>query len=202
MPTLVIPPLIVLLPILLGGAWIGLRRGWKDEAWTAAALLVTLFVVARPETVLLPTLERLIGAFQRAGQALLGRDTGGPAFRFEGAARPLAQLLAFLLFVALAYALGQLLGKGEQGRGLWKILAILLGGFNLALVITWVASNFLAARDEDGSVRLIIPSFEGAEVVFGTPTTNNILASWPGLIGILVVVILLVFLLTRARVWR
>lgn len=202
MPILSIPPLIVLLPILLCGAWLGLRRGWKDEAWTAGALLVTLFVVARPETVLLPTLERLIGAFQRAGQALLGQDTGGDPFHFEGASRPLAQLLAFLLFVALAYALGQLLGKGEQGGGLWKILAILLGGFNLAVVVSWLASNFLAARNEDGSVRLVIPSFTGAEVVFGTPTTNNILASWPGLIGLLVVVIALVFILTRARVWR
>lgn len=202
MPILSVPPLVVLLPILLCGAWLGLRRGWKDEAWTAGALLVTLFVVARPETVLLPTLERLIGAFQRAGQALLGQDTGGPVFRFEGASRPLAQLLAFLLFVALAYALGQLLGKGEQGSGLWKILAILLGGFNLAVVVSWLASNFLAARNEDGSVRLVIPSFTGAEVVFGTPTTNNILASWPGLVGLLVVVIALVFILTRARVWR
>ena len=202
MPILSVPPLIVLLPILLCGAWLGLRRGWKDEAWTAGALLVTLFVVARPETVLLPTMERLIGAFQRAGQALLGQDTGGDPFHFEGASRPLAQLLAFLLFVALAYALGQLLGKGEQGGGLWKILAILLGGFNLAVVVSWLASNFLAARNEDGSVRLVIPSFTGAEVVFGTPTTNNILASWPGLIGLLVVVIALVFILTRARVWR
>ena len=202
MPILSVPPLIVLLPILLCGAWLGLRRGWKDEAWTAGALLVTLFVVARPETVLLPTMERLIGAFQRAGQALLGQDTGGDPFRFEGASRPLAQLLAFLLFVALAYAIGQLLGKGEQGGGLWKILAILLGGFNLAVVVSWLASNFLAARNEDGSVRLVIPSFTGAEVVFGTPTTNNILASWPGLIGLLVVVIALVFILTRARVWR
>ena len=202
MPILSVPPLIVLLPILLCGAWLGLRRGWKDEAWTAGALLVTLFVVARPETVLLPTLERLIGAFQRAGQALLGQDTGGDPFHFEGASRPLAQLLAFLLFVALAYALGQLLGKGEQGGGLWKILAILLGGFNLVVVVSWLASNFLAARNEDGSVRLVIPSFTGAEVVFGTPTTNNILASWPGLIGLLVVVIALVFILTRARVWR
>ena len=199
MPTLVIPPLIVLLPILLGGAWIGLRRGWKDEAWTAGALIVTLFVVARPETVLLPTLERLIGAFQRAGQALLGRDTGGPAFRFEGNARPLAQLLAFLLFVALAYALGQLLGKGEKAGGLWWVLSILLGGFNLALVVTWLASNFLTERSEDGSVRLVIPSFDGAEVVFGTPTANNILASWPGLIGVLMIVILCFFLLTTAR---
>jgi len=46
MPTLMIPPLIVLLPILLGGALIGLRRGWKDEAWTAGALIVTLVVLA------------------------------------------------------------------------------------------------------------------------------------------------------------
>jgi hypothetical protein len=192
--------LIVLLPIILCGARIGLYRGWKDEGWTAAALIVTLLVVSRPETVLLPTLERLIAAFQRAGQALLGRDTGGPAFRFEGTARPLAQLLAFLIFVALAYALGQLLGKGERGGFLWKILAILLGSFNLALVITWLASNFLAIRGEDGSIRLVIPSFDGAEIVFGTPTANNLLASWPGVLGILVVIIIFVFLLTSARV--
>lgn len=202
MPTLTVPPLIVLLPILLFGAWIGLRRGWKDEAWTFGALIVTLFIVARPETVLLPVLERLIAALQRAAQALLGRDTGGEPFHFDTAARPWAALLAFLLFVALAYAAGHFLGKGEQRGGLWKIIAILLGGLNVALVISWLATSFLAARENDGVVRLEIPSFSGAAVVFGTPTTNTILASWPGLLGLLVVVIILVFILTRTRVWR
>jgi hypothetical protein len=202
MPTLTVPPLIVLLPILLVGAWSGLRRGWKDEAWTFAALLLTLFVVARPETVLLPTLERLINAFKRAGQALLGRDTGGPAFSFEGNARPWAALLAFLVFVGLAYAGGHLLGKGEQGKGLWKILSMLLGGLNFLIVITWLVTCFVSTRQADGSVKLVLPSFEGAAIVLGTPTTNNVLASWPGLIGLLIVVILLVFILTRTRVFR
>lgn len=197
MPTLTVPPLVVLLPILLFGAWIGLRRGWKDEAWTFGALIVTLFVVARPETVLLPVLERLIAAFQRAAQALLGRDTGGEPFRFDTAARPLAALLAFLIFVSLAYALGHFLGKGEKGKGLWRVLAILLGGLNVALVISWLATSFLAASQNDGTMRLVIPSFSGAAVVFGAPTTNTLLASWPGLLGMLAVVIVLVFTLTR-----
>lgn len=202
MSTLNISPPLVLLPILLLGAWIGLRRGWKDEAWTFGALVVTLFVVSRPETLLLPLLERLIAAFQRAAQALLGRDTGGTPFRFEGSVRPWAVLLAFLLLVSLCYALGHLLGKGELKGGLWKVIAILLGGLNIALVISGLTTSFLAARQEDGVVRLEIPSFSGAQVVFGTPTTNNLLASWPGLLGLLIVVLLIVFVLTRTRVWR
>ena len=202
MPTLSIPPLFVLVPILLLGAWSGLRRGWKDEAWTFGALLVTLFVVARPESVLLPTLERLINAFKRAGEALLGRDTGGPAFAFEGDSRPWAALLAFLVFVALAYAGGHLLGKGEQGGGLWKILSMLLGGLNLVIVITWLVTSFVATRQDDGRIRLVLPSFDGAAIEFGTPTTNSVLASWPGLIGLLIVIILLLFILTRTRIFR
>lgn len=203
MPTLNVPPLIVLLPILILGAVSGFRRGWKDEAWTLGALLVALFVVARPETLLLPILERIIGAFQRAGQALLGRSTAGPPFRFEGAARPWAALLAFLIFAAGAYAVGHLLGKGEQAKGLWKILGGLVGALNLTIVVTWLITRFVATRRDDGTVQLVIPSFKGAAVVFGTPTTNSVLASWPGLIGLLVVVIVLVFILTRTgRVWR
>lgn len=202
MPLFTVPPLIVLIPLLIGGAWIGLRRGWKDEAWTTGALLVTLFVFARPETILLPTLERIISAFQRAGQALLGQDTSGPPFAFTGAARPLAQLMAFLLFVALAYAVGHLLGKSEQGGGLWKLLAILLGAVNLAIVLSWLVGNFIADRDIDGNVRLRIPAFDGAQIIVGTPSTNNLLSSWQSVLGLLAVIIVVVFLLTRSRVWR
>ena len=203
MPTLNVSPLLVLLPIFMLGALSGFRRGWKDEAWTLGALLAAIFMAARPETVLLPLLERLIGAVQRAGQALLGRDTGGTAFRFNDELRPWVTLLAFLIFAALAYAFGHLLGRGEPGRGLWKVLGGLLGALNLTIVVTWLITRFVAQREEGGAVRLVIPSFDGAAVVFGAPTTNSVLASWPNLIGILIVVILLVFLLTRAgRVWR
>jgi hypothetical protein len=197
MQTLNISPQFVLLPILVYGAWLGLRRGWKDEAWTLGALLLTLFVVARPETVLLPILERVIAAFQRAAQALLGRDTGGEPFRFDATARPWAALLAFLIFVSLAYAVGHFLGKGEKNKGLWRILAALLGGLNVALVVSWLVTGFLATRDEDGTLRLTIPSFDGATVNVGTPTTTSLLASWPGLLGMLIVAIILIFILTR-----
>ena len=197
MQTLNIAPQFVLLPILVYGAWLGLRRGWKDEAWTFGALVLTLFVVARPETVLLPILERLIAAFQRAAQALLGRDTGGEPFRFDATSRPWAALLAFLIFVSLAYAGGHFLGKGEKNKGLWRILAALLGGLNVALVVSWLVTGFLATREESGILRLTIPSFDGAAVNVGTPTTSSLLTSWPGLLGMLVVAIVLIFILTR-----
>ncbi len=204
MPTLNIPPIIVLLPIIILGGLSGFRRGWKDEAWTLGVLLLTVFVVARPETVLLPILERLIGAILRAGQALLGRDTAGPPFAFSDGVRPWATLVAFLIFAALAYAVGHLIGRGEPGKGIiWRLLAGLLGALNLTIVVTWLITRFVEERQDDGTVQLIIPSFSGAAVVLGTPTTNSVLASWPGLIGMLLVVILLVFLLTRVgRVWR
>ncbi|MGN6699080.1 MAG: hypothetical protein ACTHMR_13065, partial [Thermomicrobiales bacterium] len=68
---------------------------------------------------------------------------------------------------------------------------------------TWLITRFVTTRQADGSVQFVIPSFKGAAVIFGTPTTNNVLASWPGLIGLLLVIILLVFILTRTgRVWR
>ncbi len=203
MPVVQIPPLVVLLPIFVLGALSGFKRGWRDEAWTLGALVLTVFVVARPETVLLPMLERVIGAFQRAGQALLGRDTTGPAFRFDPAVRPWAALLAFFVFVALSYAFGHLMGKGEPAVGIAKVLAGLLGAANLLVVALWLVSRFTAVRGDDGALRLIVPPFRGATLVVGAPTTNSVLASWPGLFGLLLVVILFVFLLTRAgRVWR
>lgn len=203
MPTLNVPPLLVLLPVFVLGAMSGFRRGWKDEAWTLGALLLTVFIVARPDSLLLPVLERLIGAFQRAGQALIGHETGGPPFRFGAEIRPWATLVAFLIGAALAYAIGHLIGKGEPAAGLRKVFAGLLGALNLTIVVTWLVTRVVAQERPDGSLQLIVPSFEGATVVLGTPTTNTVLASWPNLIGILLIVILLVFLLTRAgRVWR
>ncbi len=199
MSTLTVPPLIVLIPLLILGAWIGLQRGWKNEAWTAAILMLMLLVISQPESMLLPTLERLISAFQRAGQALLGQDSSGPAFQFEDNTRPVAQFFAFLLFVALAYSVGQLLGKGEKSKGLWSMLAALLGAFNLLLTLGWLANNFLFDRTADGSIRLTIPSFDGAQVVLGTSASTALLNSWQGWLSIIMVVILFFFLISRAR---
>jgi hypothetical protein len=201
MPTWTIPPLFVLLPILVLGVINGLRRGWKDEAWACGGLLLTVAIVSRPESVLLPTLERVISVFLRAGQELIGRDTSGPSFVFPDEVRPWAVILAFLVFASLAYSIGHLVGKGEIGKGLWKLLGGLIGGLNFVIIAVWLATQLLAKRP-DGLARLTLPSFEGRDVVFGSPTANNVMASWPGLIGLLLVVILIVVLLTRARVWR
>ncbi len=58
MPTVHIPPAMILVPIFILGAMSGFKRGWRDEAWTLGALLLTVLLVARPEAVLLPALER------------------------------------------------------------------------------------------------------------------------------------------------
>jgi len=201
MPTLLIPPIFVLVPILIFGVINGLRRGWKDELWALGGLLLTVAVVSRPETILLPFLERFISVFLRAFQELLGRDTSGPSFVFPENVRSWAVVLAFLVLASLSYAIGHLVGKGEVGKGLWKLIGGLLGGLNFVFIATWLATQLLGKR-QDGLARLTIPSFQGRDVVFGTPTANNVMASWPGLIGLLLVVILIVVLLTRARVMR
>lgn len=201
MPTLNVPPLFVLVPILVLGVVNGLRRGWKDEAWALGGLILTIGIVSRPESLLLPVAERVISVFIRAGQELIGRDTSGPSFIFPEDVRPWAVVLAFLLFAAISYWVGNLVGKGEVGKGFWKLIGGLIGGLNFVIIATWLATQLLAKR-QDGLARLTIPSFQGRDVVFGTPTANNVMASWPGLIGLLLVVIFIVVLLTRARVWR
>lgn len=201
MPTTMILPLYVLLPIAFLGGISGLKRGWKDEAWTLAGLLATLVIVSRPDTVLIPVAERVISVFLRAGQELLGRDTSGPSFAFSEGVRPWVVIIAGLVFAALAYSLGRLLGKGEVGKGPMKLLGFLFGGLNLAGIAIWLASRFLD-RGPDGQAGLTIPSFEGRQIVFSSPTANNVMASWPGLIGLLIVLILILFLLTRAKVLR
>lgn len=201
MPMLIIPPIFVLVPILIFGVISGLRRGWKDELWASGGLLLSLAIVSRPEGILLPFLERFISVFLRAFQELLGRDTSGPSFVFPANVRSWAVVAAFIVLAAGSYAIGHLIGKGEVGKGLWKLIGGLLGGLNFVIIAIWLATELLGKR-RDGLARLTIPSFQGREVVFGTPTANNIMASWPGMIGLLLVVILIVVLLTRARVLR
>src|SRR3712207_8551599 len=106
MPTWTVPPLFVLLPILVLGVVNGLRRGWKDEAWACGGLLITVAIVSRPDTILLPIAERVISVFLRAGQELLGRDTSGPSFVFPESVRPWVVVLAFLVCASLAYSIG------------------------------------------------------------------------------------------------
>lgn len=200
MPTTMILPLYVLLPALFLGGVNGLRRGWKDELWTLGGLLVTLAIVSRPD-MLLPVVERVISVFLRAGQELIGRDTSGPSFAFPDAVRPWIVLLAAALLAAGSYTVGRLLGKGEIGRGVWRIIGFLIGGVNVAGIAIWLGARFLERR-ADGSAGLTLPSFEGRRIDFSTPTANSVLASWPGLIGMLIVLIAVLVLLSRARVFR
>ena len=44
MPTVHIPPAMVLVPIFILGAMSGFKRGWRDEAWTLSALLMTVLL--------------------------------------------------------------------------------------------------------------------------------------------------------------
>ena len=201
MPTTMILPLYVLLPIAFIGGVSGLKRGYKDELWTLGGLLVALAIVSRPDTLLLPVTERVISVFIRAGQELVGRDTSGPSFTFSEGVRPWVVIIAALILAALAYSLGRLLGKGEVGKGPMKLLGFLFGGLNLMGIAIWLASRFLD-KSPDGRAGLTIPSFEGRQIVFSSPTANNVMASWPGLIGLLIVLILILFLLNRARVLR
>ena len=201
MPTMMIPPIFVLVPILILGVIDGLRRGWKDELWALGGLMLSAVIVARPDTILLPFLERFISVFLRAFQELLGRDTSGPSFVFPANVRFTVVVLSFLTLAAGSYAVGHLLGKGEISKGIMRLLGGLVGAVNLVIITSWLATQFFAKRD-DGLARVSIPSFTGREVVFGNPTANNLLASWQGLVGILLVIILIVFLLNRARVLR
>ena len=147
MQTIMILPLYVLLPAVFIGGLNGLRRGWKDELWTLGGLLLTLAVVSRPD-VLLPVVERVISVFLRAGQELIGRDTSGPSFVFPDAVRSWVVVITAAIFAALAYAIGRLLGKGEVGKGVWKIIGFLAGGLNVAGIVIWVASRFLDRRQD------------------------------------------------------
>ena len=59
-------------------------------------------------------------------------------------------MLTVLFFVALAYAFGHMVGKGEPSNGLAKLLAGLLGALNLTIVVTWLITRFAATRGDDG----------------------------------------------------
>ena len=61
-----------------------------------------------------------------------------------------------------------------------KLIGGLIGAVNLVIITSWVATQLFAKR-EDGLARFTIPSFEGRNVVFGNPTANNLMSSWPGL---------------------
>lgn len=194
-----VPTLLVLAPLFVLGAIVGVKRGWRAELWTLGLLVAVWLFAARADMALIPLLERVIGAVQRAGQVLFGRDSGGPAFRFGVYQRPWVALVATVALVAGAYAGGARAARGELGRGLARFLGPLLGVANVMLVAFTLMRRLTAIRGAQDRVSMLVPPFPGATVVVNVPTNPaSLLAQWPFLLVLLAAAVGIVLLLARS----
>lgn len=198
MPVLQVPTILLLAPLFIAGAILGLKRGMRAEAWTLAGLMLIWLVAVRAETVLLPLLERVIGAIQRAGQVLLSRDSSAPTFRFSEPQRPWVALVVVVALIALAYARGARMSSPEFGRGPARLLGPLLGVVNLVLMATILVGRLAAIRGANDSVAMLVPPFPGATVVLDVPSNPAmLLAQWPLLLALMVATGAIVLVLAR-----
>lgn len=198
MSVLRIPTLVLLAPLFVFGAILGFKRGMKAEVWTLAGLIIVAYLAARADAVMLPLLERAIGAVQRAGQVLLGRDTTGPAFTFVGAQRSWVALGASVGLILLAYSGGARLARGQFGIAAARVLGPLIGVINVALAGLVVVRRMAAVRGAQEGIAMLVPSFPGATVVVDVPSNPaSLLAQWPLLVALMVAATALVLVLAR-----
>lgn len=198
MSVLQIPTLVLLAPLFIFGAILGFRRGMKAEVWTLAGLAIVWLLAARADAVLLPLLERAIGAVQRAGQVLFSRDSTSPTFTFTGAQRPWVALGATVGLILLAYSGGARLARGQFGIGSTRVLGPLIGVINVAVVGLVIVRRLEAIRGAQEGIAMLVPSFPGATVVVDVPSNPaSLLAQWPLLLALMVAAIALVLVLAR-----
>jgi hypothetical protein len=127
--------LLLIFPFLIIGAFLGFRRGWREEGITTVGLLFALIFFGSPgRTTLLGTLiNRVVQAFASFFSTLLGTDL--QAVPLVESDDPAAfQVVGYIIVVILVYLAGGVLGERRNLTRLGRMMGAILGAINVFLV--------------------------------------------------------------------
>jgi hypothetical protein len=190
MTQITLPPVMLLLPVLLVGAWLGYRRTWAKETITGLALAVVLVGFDRMLGMVV-ALIRLVGRFVAAA-AQAARLGAPPVERaVDRLPQALLALGCLVTFVAAAYWLGNVLGRqAGQGRVL-RLSGALVGALNVLILVAIVSAR---ADDILGRARLqrlfLVPgSPRGLDIEVPPFPSSAVLVQWSAYALVLLVLI-------------
>ncbi|HSH77674.1 MAG TPA: hypothetical protein VLA19_03980 [Herpetosiphonaceae bacterium] len=158
--------LLLTLPFLVAGMLYGWRRGWREEAITAAILLVALLFFGnnRLADSLGVLVNRVLQAFALFFSALFGGEIVAPELVNANNAG-LFRFVGFLLFVGMGYVIGGALGQRTLLTRTGRLVGSILGVLNVFLIASqlWAyLQRFLPdVFQRESSIR-VTPDPEGA----------------------------------------
>ncbi len=183
--------LLIIIPFLIMGAFLGLRRGWIEEAITTLGLIFALvFFSSIERTSLLGVfINRIVQAFALFFSALLGAEF--EARTLVTPANPsLFQLIGFIIVVILSYFVGGAVGRR---RGLTRIgyfMGAILGAINVFLVASQ-AITFITQYN---------PNFFQRTVTVTTESGNVLREYLPSIFTLLFILLLVIFFLRLPKI--
>lgn len=186
--------LVLTIPFLVVGMLYGWRRGWREEAITAAGLLLALLFFGN--TRLAESLGSLVNRIVQAFALFFSTIFGGEVTSRELVTinnQELFRFAGFIVFVLLAYLVGGALGQRTALRNSGRLLGSVLGSLNV----------FLIATQAFGYVQRFLPSaFERESTIRITPDQDvNVLRGYlPSIFALLFIVLLIIVFLRLPKI--
>ena len=183
--------LLIIIPFLIMGVFLGLRRGWIEEAITTIGLIFALVFFSNVErTSLLGVLiNRVVQAFALFFGALLGTTFESQALVEIGNPN-VFQFVGFVMTVILAYIVGSAVGRR---RGLTR-LAYAMGGILGAINVFLVASQLITF------ITQYFPNFFERTVTVTSDSGNVLREYLPSIFALLFILLLVIFFLRLPRI--
>ncbi len=193
-----IPAVVLLLPLLLMGAALGLRRGWARETLTGLGLAVILVAFDRLVAVALAAIT-FVGRV--AGEIARSAGVGAPRLDslLNRAPRGLIVLVFAVIFLVVAYKVGHMRGNKGGDTRYGKLAGAVVGALNVLLLLAIVSAR---ASDVLGAARLrrlfLVPgSGRGVEMEVPPFPSAAVLAQWSAYAVVVLMLIAFGWGLTR-----
>ena len=191
---------LLMIPAFLLAGIYGWRRGWREEAITTVGLVVSLLMFSNENiaTNIASLINRVVAAFGVFLNALLGGETTSFNPLITADNFDTFRMVAFAVATVTSYIIGTAIGKRSETPRTGHFFGILVGMFNIYLVLS-KAYDFWLERRQAGQN---MPFDDGAQIIVTPmPTDNGLRANLPTIFTLLFLIVLVVtfFRLPRMR---
>lgn len=204
MSYLYLPPVTLLIPLMLVGAWFGYRRSWIREMITGLVLAGVLIGFERLRSLAYTIVRGVAGLVDRLAHAVhfSGVSFVGLADRFPAT---LFSLLCLALFIAAAYYAGHYLGSRQpEGERLHRSTGLVLGAVNVLLLVT-LASKYVISLIHSSrlsNLSVVPGGSRGLSIEFPAFPSTSRLIDWSTIAIIIVVAVAVVWGFNRFTRFR
>ncbi len=198
----------LLVPIIVLGAVLGWRRGWREMAIFVVGLIFAIIIADAIQPQVPNVLEKLVNVARQLGPALANESTPPPkpppGFLEDPNNVPLIMLVLFFFLALTAYAIGKAIGTRGNLTFFGRLGGFLFGGIAFTIILSklldyWVNYQAKKGNPAPNGVSASTPQITVPPVevnIAGLPISNFLSTWYPWAIAAFIILILL-YALTR-----